>query len=97
MNWKEIKSNKVRVFRFEDEPEVFYLIKIRNNEYMIVHEDGYDMDTGVVEFVNSQQLKDRYGIDDVKKPEFPITGRYWAVGSARNYVITHWMHIDPPK
>lgn len=62
--WKEIQSNKVRVFQLEDEPEIFYLIRIREDEYMIVFEDGYDQQTGKVEFANKQQVYDRYGIND---------------------------------
>jgi len=27
----------------------------------------------------------------------PITNKYWQLGSAKNYVITHWMGITPPK
>jgi hypothetical protein len=39
------------------------LIKIRDNEYMIVHEDGYDMNTGKVEFLNKEQVIEKYGIE----------------------------------
>lgn len=27
----------------------------------------------------------------------PITNKFWAMGSAKNYVITHWMPIKAPK
>jgi len=63
LKWKEIQSNKVRVFQLGDEPEIFYLIKIREDEYMIVFEDGYDQQTDRVEFANKQQLFDRYGVN----------------------------------
>jgi NMD protein affecting ribosome stability and mRNA decay len=63
LKWKEITTNKVRVFQLDEEPEVFYLIKIRDNEYMIVHEDGYDMNTGKVEFLNKEQVIGKYGIE----------------------------------
>lgn len=63
LKWKEIQSNKVRVFGLEDEPEMFYLIKIRQDEYMIVHEDGLDQRTGEVEFANAKQVVENYGID----------------------------------
>jgi NMD protein affecting ribosome stability and mRNA decay len=63
LKWKEITTNKVRVFQLDEEPEVFYLIKIRDNEYMIVHEDGYDMNTGKVEFLNEEQVIGKYGIE----------------------------------
>lgn len=63
LKWIEFKSNKIRTFRLEEEPEIIYLIKIRDNEYMIVHEDGYDMNTGTVNFVNNKEIKDKYNID----------------------------------
>lgn len=63
LKWKEITTNKVRVFQLDEEPEIFYLIKIRDNEYMIVHEDGYDMNTGKVEFLNKEQVIEKYGIE----------------------------------
>jgi hypothetical protein len=63
LKWKEITTNKVRVFQLDEEPEVFYLIKIRDNEYMIVHEDAYDMNTGKVEFLNKEQVIGKYGIE----------------------------------
>lgn len=63
LEWKEIQSDKVRVFQLEDEPEVFYLIKLREDEYMIVFEDEYDIRTGEIEFVNKQQIYDKYGVD----------------------------------
>jgi NMD protein affecting ribosome stability and mRNA decay len=63
LKWKEIQSNKVRVFQLEDEAEIFYLIKIREDEYMIVFEDGYDQRTGKVEFTNKQKIFDTYGIN----------------------------------
>jgi len=61
--WKEIKSDKVRVFQLDEEPEIFYLIKIRDNEYMTIQEDGYDLNTGKVEFANKKEIEDKYSID----------------------------------
>lgn len=63
MKWKEIESNKVRVFQLEDEPEVFYLIKIRGDEYMIVFDDGWEQKTGELKFITKKGLFDIYGID----------------------------------
>lgn len=63
LKWKEIQSNKVRVFQLDEEPEIFYLIKIRENEYMIIHEDGYDLNTGKVEFANKKEVNERYNIN----------------------------------
>ena len=63
LKWKEIQSNKVRVFQLEDEPEIVYLIKIRENEYMSIYEDGYDQNTGKVEFLNKEQVSSRLGVN----------------------------------
>ena len=63
LKWKEIQSNKVRVFQLGDEPEIVYLIKIRENEYMSIYEDGYDQNTGKVEFLNKEQICDRLGVN----------------------------------
>ena len=63
LKWKEIQSNKVRVFQLGEEPEIVYLIKIRENEYMATHEDGYDQNTGKVEFLNKEQVSSRFGIN----------------------------------
>lgn len=63
LQWKEIQSNKVRVFQLGDEPEIIYLIKIRENEYMTIYEDGYDQNTGKVEFLNKEQVSSRLGIN----------------------------------
>lgn len=63
LKWEEIKRDKVKAFQLGDEPEVLYLIKLRDNEYMLVFEDGYDMNTGKVEFANTQKLKNDYGIN----------------------------------
>lgn len=63
LKWKEIQSNKVRVFQLDDEPEIVYLIKIRENEYMTIYEDGYDQNTGKVEFLNKEQVSNRLGVN----------------------------------
>lgn len=60
--WHEISLSKVRAYQFGDEPEVIYLIKQRDNEYMVVHEDAYDINTGTVEFISEREVMLRYGI-----------------------------------
>jgi len=62
MDYKEIKS-AVRTFRDGEEPEVFHLIKIRDNEYMVVHEDAYDLSTGKVEFGNKEDIEKKFKIE----------------------------------
>lgn len=61
--WHRLENNKfVGTFQLENKPELIYIIKIRNDEYMVVHEDGYDLDTGKVEFMNAEKIKSKYGI-----------------------------------
>jgi hypothetical protein len=61
--WKEIKTSKVKTYHLDEDPEIIYLITIRDNEYMIVHEDAFDLNTGKVEFMNAKEVKDNYNID----------------------------------
>ncbi|MFW5847440.1 MAG: hypothetical protein ACOCVF_00780 [bacterium] len=63
MKWREIKTNKVRTYQLEDEPEVIYVIKIRDNEYLVVMEDAFNLNTGNVEFHNERTLKAKFGIN----------------------------------
>ena len=68
----EILKPKVKAYQLSDEPEVIYVIKIRDNEHMIVHEDAFDLKTGNVEFLNTQELFSKYGIKyerDIEKEE----------------------------
>jgi hypothetical protein len=66
MNWKEITKvnpKSVKVFQLEDEPELIYLIKIRKDEFLVVYNDAYDLKTGQTEFLNSNDLKEKYNIN----------------------------------
>ena len=47
------------------------------------------------EWVDSEIIPEIYVAEhDYREP---ITGKCWMMGSARNYVITHFMYIDSPK
>ncbi len=63
LKWREFKSDKVRTFQLDEEPEIIYVINIRKNEYMVVHEDGYDQNTGKVRFYSKNGIKNDYGIE----------------------------------
>jgi len=52
----------MRTFQFADEPELIHIFKIRDNEYMIVHEDGYDQNTGMVDFGSKEEVENKYKI-----------------------------------
>lgn len=43
-----------RTFQLKDEPELIHIKKIREEEYMVVHEDAYGLKTGEVEFFFSK-------------------------------------------
>lgn len=60
--FKEIEYNKVRTFQFADEPVLIHIFKIRDDEYMVVHEDGYDQSTGKVDFSSKEEVENRYEI-----------------------------------
>lgn len=64
MEWKEfsISKSKVRVFQLEDEPELIYIVSIRDNQNMVVFEDGYDLKTGEVEFLNDVEVEEKFNI-----------------------------------
>jgi hypothetical protein len=62
LKWKEIKPSKIKVFQLEEEPEVVYIINIRDSDYMVIHEDGYDLNTGKVEFLTKTKIKEKYHI-----------------------------------
>ena len=62
LNWNEFKSSKIKSYQLGNEPEVVYVIKIRHNEYLVVHEDGYDLNTGKTEFLSAVELKLKYSI-----------------------------------
>ena len=62
LKWKEI-DGKVKTFQLDEEPEVIYVIKLRDNEYMVVHEDAYDLHTGKVEFFDKNDLIKRFKIE----------------------------------
>lgn len=69
-NYEEVEP-RVRTFAHREEPERIDIIRNRENEYIVVHSDGYDSRTGESEFpVNSKKIKEVYGID-LEKREIP--------------------------
>lgn len=62
VNYKEITSH-CRSFLHKIEPEVIHIHKIRENEYMVVHEDAHDINTGKVEiFFDKEVLENKFNI-----------------------------------
>src|SRR5690606_37666696 len=70
--WKEINYKNIKTFRLDDEPELIHVFSLGENEYMIVHEDAFHLDTGKVEFVNEEDLQDKYKIE-IKKETRTLT------------------------
>jgi hypothetical protein len=62
LKWKEISGKKIRVFQLDEEPEIIYVIPLRLGEYMVIHDDAYELNTGKVEFLNLEDFKSKYGI-----------------------------------
>jgi|TARA_R110000851_G_scaffold308922_2_gene468122 hypothetical protein len=61
--WKEITGKKIRTFQLADEPYVIYVIPTRHDEYVIVKDDAYEMETGETEMLKGDEVKDKYGIN----------------------------------
>lgn len=56
-NWHEYQS-KVQSFHYDNEPELIHIIKTGSpNTYILVYEDGYQLDTGKTEILTKNRLK----------------------------------------
>jgi hypothetical protein len=61
--WREINTSKVKTFQLGDEPELLHIIKVRDNEYMVINEDAYDINTGILVFYNKETIKNKFNIN----------------------------------
>jgi hypothetical protein len=62
MKWIEC-SSEVKSFRLEDEPELIHVIKTGfNDEYMVVREDAYELNSGKVIFGTKIEIEKLFGI-----------------------------------
>lgn len=62
LGWREVKRPKVRVFQRKNEPKLIYVIKVRENKFMVIHEDTYGVNTGKIEHLQGYELAIDYGI-----------------------------------
>ena len=61
-NWYEYKS-KVQSFHYDNEPELIHVIKTGSpNTYILVYEDGYQLDTGKTEILTKENIESRFNI-----------------------------------
>lgn len=61
-NWYKIKS-KVQSFQYKDDPELIHIIKTGSpNTYILVYEDGYQLDTGKTEILTKEKIERRFNI-----------------------------------
>lgn len=60
--WELLKYDKLKTYQLGDLPELIHVFKIRNNEYMVVYEDGYDFNTGKLDFFNKEDLEEVFNI-----------------------------------
>jgi hypothetical protein len=63
MKWVEKECNNVRMFQLMDFPKVFYVIKLRDGYYMLVHDDAHEIGTGKVEILKEDGVKSKYGVN----------------------------------
>lgn len=62
MDYKEITS-QCKSFLHKTEPEVIHVFKVRESEYMVLHEDAHDIRTGEVEFFfDKKELEKKFKI-----------------------------------
>ena len=62
LKWTEIQS-KSKSFQLGDEPEVIHIIKTGFiDNYMVVHEDAYELELGKVEFGTKIEIETKYNI-----------------------------------
>jgi hypothetical protein len=64
--WKPIK-NKMWAFIFDDEPESIYVIEgcsssSKGKNYIVVHEDAYQLNTGETEIMTKEEVEAKYKI-----------------------------------
>ena len=63
MPWNKINTPFVSFYDDAD-PRCIHIIKLGfKNEYLVVKEDAFDIDTGDTDRLTSEGIKDRYGID----------------------------------
>lgn len=61
-NWYEYES-KVQSFHFDNEPELIHIIKSGTpNSYILVYEDGYQLQTGNTEILTKEMIEERFNI-----------------------------------
>ena len=63
--WKQIENkDRIKTFQFKDEPELIHIIKTGYEDlFIIVHEDGYELNTGLTELLSAKSLKEKFGIE----------------------------------
>jgi len=62
MNWTKIKNSNWVSFILGEEPECIHILKHRNDEYIVVYNDAYDLTTGKSELLNSQDILSKFNI-----------------------------------
>ena len=61
-NWYEYDS-KVQSFHYDNEPELIHVIKSGTpNTYILVYEDGYQLETGKTQILTKEQIEERFNI-----------------------------------
>jgi hypothetical protein len=62
MQVKSMGLAKFWIYQFGDEPEVMYVLKRRDDEYLVVYDDAWDQSTGKTEYYNKKDFEEKFNI-----------------------------------
>lgn len=66
-HWHKIKgTHYIGAYQLLDEPIVIHIIKTGEKfaeKYFVLHEDGWDLDSGQTEILTKSQIFDKFGIE----------------------------------
>jgi hypothetical protein len=60
--WKEFNNAGWRSFALNGEPECIHILKHRDDEYIVVYNDAYDLSTGRSEVVSAEDIFIKFNI-----------------------------------
>lgn len=65
--WYKIRSNSyIGTYKLNDEPIIIHIIKtgeVNYNNYIVIKDDGWGMNTGKTEILNDKELLEKYKIN----------------------------------
>ena len=91
--WKEITGKKIRTFQLADEPYVIYVIPTRHDEYVIVKDDAYEMETGETEMLKGDEVKDTLMLITISVRLRYLEGKCWCMKSTHIGLLV-WLPLS---